>query len=443
MHCGASTVILKALQRMLLLVVLPSLLTSSLARAAEYSLQKGINVFANHNDNIRLTPTAPISLSGQSLQSTALAKIADANWDISLDADLRFNSFNRSEFDSDDQTVALAGNRETERQTFSLEAEVVRDSTRTSELESTGSGLVSNLAERRVQYVVQPQWTYLVTARNFVAVSGSFSQANYAGLQFTDYTYDSLRIAWTRVINENLRLTVAANGALYSPDSRTTTVAGVPPFTAPSFNVSTEIESESAGLQVGGEYAITENWSVSGLAGSTYTNQDYELVDPGGACSNQFLALFGRTPGACSLEDSDSNDLVADVSMLWSGERNEINLGYSIQNQPSNQGYEVEYERYSVSWNYRTTEKSRFRLSVEYGSNEAVDVSVSLIDPSNSNRDFGNATASYRWRVNENWRFNARYRYAWQDREQALGDAESNSIEIGVSYEPTKSIWSR
>jgi hypothetical protein len=398
--------------------------------AAEYSVESELNMSAEHNDNIRLTPTNPISLQGRSVSPKALAKIATETWDASLDIDLSFNDFNRSEYNSDDQFITLATNKKTELHTFAINAEAVHDSTRTSEQET--SGIITTSAQRREMYSLAPQWTYMVTDRNYLSVSASLSETEYSSDTYTNYDYSSVQINWTRVFDEQLRMTLVLTGSEYEPEERLAT-----------FGTTYKAESTSYGAQIGGEYGFTENWSINALVGSTKTDQKYIITDPQGACTNPQLAFFGLTPGLCTIEDFESDNLVTDISTQWSNERNELSLAYSVQNQPSSQGYEVEYERYTMSWKNRLTEKSDIRLALTYGVNEAVDTSVSSIDPLNFDRDFSDATVSYYYRATQKWWLNATYNYTWQDTGVAINDAEANRILIGISYRPTQSVWSR
>ena len=409
-------------------------LVSHASLAAEYSLENSLKVSAYHNDNIQLVPVNGKSLHGRTVRPAMVAKVAGDTWDAALDVDLSFNNFNRSEYDSDDQDVTVAARKQTERHTFSIDVNAVRDSTRTSEQDT--SGIVTNSAVRRENYSVSPRWNYLLSDRNSISINGSVTEAEYKSERFTDYDYDSVILSWNHTLEENLQLTLQLTGTMYEPDERISIVFGF-------FEVGSKTESTSYGAQLGGEYSISENWSINSLVGSTYTDQEYIIRDPQGVCTNPFLVDQGLTPGICNIEDFSGNNLTADVSTNWANENFEMSLGYSIRNQPSSQGYEIEYERFTALMRYRINQKNSINLDFTYGINDALDNSVADVDPRNSNRDFSNAKFAYEYRLAEEWRLKTSYGYKWQDRETNISDADSHSIQIGISYQPTMSMWSR
>ncbi|ARN74079.1 hypothetical protein BST96_08065 [Oceanicoccus sagamiensis] len=373
-------------------------------------------------------------MQGRTVAPSVNASVEGDTWEARLNTDLTFNNFNRSEYDSDDQDVTLVLNKRTEIHYFRLEANAVRDSTRTSEQDT--SGIVTNSAIRRESEQVSPQWSYTIDDLNSVLFVASVSETEYKSNRFTNYDYDSLRMDWTRVIQENLRLTMRLNSSQYKPEERVFNYLN-------AFELGTRSESTSYGAQLGADYSLSENWSLNGFLGSTQTDQEYFLSDPGDACNNPILEQIGLRPSVCDTKDFSSSDLTADISIDWSGERMKANFKYSIQNQPSSQGYEIEYERYSAAWKYLINRRSTFDAQINYGVNQALDSSLSEIVARNNNRDFGGAKLSYNHSLTERWGLGASYQYQWQDRDGIPGDAESHTIQIAINYSPTDLVWSR
>ena len=415
-------------------ILIAVVVATDMARAAEYSLESGLKVSARHNDNIKLTADEKTSLQGRVVEPRLRAKVAGEAWDTSLDVDLKFNNFNNERYDSDDQFVIWVVNKKTERHVLSLNTDITRDSTRTSELDT--SGIVTNFAVRREQYSVSPAWRYNVNDRNYVTLFGNISRTEYRDDRFSDYDYNSTGVTWTNIVEENIQLTLRLTGTLYEPDERAINYLG-------EFELGSKAESTSYSGQIEGVYSFAENWFINSLIGSTYTDQTYSVRDPQDACNNSILESLDLIPGICALDDFSSSELMADISFSWSNERSEANVGYSISNQPSSQGYEVEHERYTAFVKYNTSKNSYVYLRINYGTNTAVDTSVSSIDVQNSNRDLGGASVVYDYRFAESWKINAGYRYRWQERETDVDDAESNTILITINYQPTKSTWSR
>lgn len=419
-------------QKILLLAKSLSLLGLALAQvgfAAEISVENNLKVLTQHSDNIELTPENEKSLQGRTVRPSIVTKIADGTWDTSLSVDLSFNNFNRSEYDSDDQFVTLSANKRTERQQFGLIVNATRDSTRTSEQDT--SGVVSNSAIRREVYAVSPRWSYNLSEKTYISADARISETEYKSQRFTNYDYDSLSLSVNRFINDKFRFTVQLRGTDYQPDERVTNYFNF-------FDLGTKSESKSYGAEIGGEYTFNEKWTVNGLVGSTYTDQEYTIRDPQGACD---IPNPDFVPQACDIEDFSGSSLTADVSANWTGEQNELTMSYSINNQPSSQGYEVEYERYQFNWRYKHSDRSTWISTLKYGSNNAVDTSAASIDPRNNNRDFGSVDLSYVHRLTKTINLNMRYGYRWQDRELSIDSAESDTISLGINYTPTKSIW--
>ena len=400
--------------------------------AAEYSLENVLKVTATHNDNIELLSTGGRSIQGQTIESKIIGKVAGAAWDSSLNLDLSLNTFNLSEYDSDDQIVTWSMNKKTELQTFGLNLNAIRDSTRTSEQDT--SGLVTNSAVIREVYSVAPKWTYSVSDRSYISVNAKISETKYGSDRFTNFNYDSINVNFTRDLDDKTRIAVKLSGSDYRSEEQASLYLG-------TFELGIKTESASYGVQVGAESSLTEAWSLSGFIGSTYTEKIYQLRDPDNACNAPALESLNLKPSICSNENFRSSNFTADLSTSWSGERSGLQLSYSIQNQPSSQGYEVESELVRVDWNYNMTEKGLFKSRLKYGTNRTAGSSGVDIGSINNNRDFASADINYIYRVTKHLNFDIKYMYRWQDRKSLLGDADSNAVSIGINYQPIKSNW--
>lgn len=404
---------------------------SSGSWCARYSLESDLGVSLRHNDNIRFSPTKKESLHGYTTNPRFKAEVEDGNWGASLDVDMTFGRFNREEYNSDDQVILLEANKNTERHYLSVTGRRVRDSTRTSEADT--SGIVTASAERREYNSISPSWTFLATGHNTLTVNSTYSQTEYYTDDFVDSRYKKVGISWNRKFDSDTRVTIRLTGAANSPDERQIKYLGF-------FDIGTTVESTSYGLQVGGNYLVTENLILSGLVGSTRSEQKYKLRDPQGACR---ILVDALKPGQCRLEDYDVTNFVADLSATWKHERGATNISYSMQNNPSSQGYEVRYERYRLGWNYKLNEKSDFKLGFNYGTNKVLNDAIASVDSDSINRDYRGVSVGYHYRITDNWKINSNYSYKWQNKDNVKALAESNSIILGINYQPTMSSWSR
>lgn len=409
----------------------------------EYSLQPGVAAYATHDDNIRLTPENHLSLQGREVSTSVETQVAAESWQLEFDVDLRFNHYNREDFNSDDQFVDLNFNKDTERQNFGFTSNYKRDSTRTSELESTG--IVGLEASRRESYAVSPYWSVMVTEVDRFSINGSYSSVDYddRASQYTDYEYSVLGMSWFRVINENLTMQLNVTGTEYEAASRTGNIVlfnQVLPYDFTEYKV----ETSNTRIGVGGEYKFTENFSLSGLVGSTETEQQYDVLEPAGACDQgvqvgPFLALVRE----CLIEDFNGRSVSGDVTLAWAGERTNWSTRYSIRNQPSSRGYEVESEDFLFKWKYAVSERSSVKFKTLYGKVRSVDETTSAIDPNSADRDFINSNLTLSYRLSRSWQMFTDFAYRWQDRDDAADSAESYAVKLGISYSPVEMKWSR
>lgn len=398
-----------------------SIILAPFCYGVEYAAEPSLRVITSHSDNVRLAVSDETSLQGREFIPGLLLQASELDWRVSLDTDLTFNNYNRGEFDSDDQSVTLDAIKATERQRFSFRANSTRDSTRTSELDTTG--IVTD-AVRRELYSFAPQWSYQVSDRSEVTVLGSISEVSFKDDEFTDYSYDVLQVIWNSTINEAVKASVQLTGTQYEPDAQLV-------FS----QLSRESTSDAVQLQVGGDYQITEKLSINALVGSAYTDRQFTFNDPEGICN-----LF---PDFCDVEDFSDANLTTNVAMQWDGSRNDLSVEYSIQNTPSSQSVEIESERVKLDWTYYVSSKSNLKTEISYSTNESVGLSRQEQQINNVNREFGNVSLGYSYRVAKEWRVFARGTYRWQDREINPGQAEANEIRLGIDYKPTKFVWSR
>lgn len=418
--------------------------------AVEYSVQPSVQAQATHEDNIRLTPNDPISLQGTEVVTSLESRAAGETWQAELGLELDFNSYNRSEYDSDDQYIDFNLNKITERQNFGIRTNVVRDSTRTSEIET--SGQIGLKAVRRESYTVNPYWSYSLDQVNRVSIEGALYAVDYSGddSQFTDYDYSTLSASWFSVLSESFTLQVNAVGTSFESDPRPgTATLPVGVFEAGEYDVSTD----SVQLQVGGEYTFSEQLSFNALVGTTDTKQQYN-VGPANACVSTSIPGGGiylftvnvgpiLNPDQCFLRDYSDESVTGEVGLSWKGERYTLKADYTIKNEPVSRGYEIQSDKARIIWNYKLSKVNDLGVNFLYGKHEAVDVSATAINADVSNRDFINANVNYRHRLTEDWLVVANAGYRWQDRDAVPGEAESYILRLGVTYKPTRSIWSR
>lgn len=394
------------------------------ATAADYSLGGAVRIDVNHDDNIRLFEDGGPSAFGQTVAPSLKMGAKTEQLEASLDTQLRFLRFNRSELDTDDQT--LQGNLRWlgKRNELSLLTRWIRDSTLTSE--QLDSGRVGN-ASRRETYLVQPSWTHYLTERNMLTLSGAYNDTQYRDDAFVDYDFAQGNLRWTHILNERLHLLTQAIYSDYQSADRD----------FPMFRQSYSQQTEDIGLQVGAQYEWSEKLSGTALIGRSRSKQSYDLNDPMGICST----FFGSFAPLCQLEDTDENLSTLDANLNWNSERHQLTANVNRSTQPSSDGQALESTQLQTSWMYRFWEHGQVFADLTLGRNKVAGGDSAAA--ARSERDFGYASLGYRHQLTETWFLNTTYRYRYQDYDVTPSSAESHAVSLGLTYQPRERHWSR
>lgn len=413
---------------------------SSVLSAAEYSLESGLTVKFNYDNNINLQVDDPDSLYGETINPTAKLKIHTETWKSDLKADLRFSTFNRSGFDSDDQVVSASTEKFTEKMLFTLNGSATRDTTRTSE--ELDSGRRSN--ERRKMYSLAPLFRYTLTESQYLTFSGTLSTSEYDDETYTGYDYIDTYAEWSYIYSEKLSYFVRANGSRYESDGRTqdflfARFGGTAIIQEQTYIVATD----GVGFQLGANYQFTEKLMFEGLFGDSRKDTEYTVFDDVNACDAIANDPTWQLRGACSFEDQSSTTDLVNTSLTWEEERQTLSIAYSLQTQPSSDGYLLEYERVNLDWQYDLSELSKLAFNAVWSENQALDDPDEQAGVNRSNRIYQALSIDLRYRLTQTVYLSTSLRYRFQDREFQEGEAESVDGQLSITYRPQRKVWSR
>jgi hypothetical protein len=408
------------------------------AQAVEYSLATDLAIGGQYDDNIELSNDGGETVHGTRTAAGALLKAREQNWHVSLDTTLHFSRFNEGGYDSDDQFVVFDSRWQGERQQAGLNAKLTRDTTRTSE--ALDSGRFSNA--RREMLELSPSYRFTLTEKNLLDLRISGQQVEYDDDRYVNYDYWSAIGQWTYIFNEQWQFFATLSGTNYTSDDREAfAIRNIFIF---QFPVPAEFytETESFGHQLGVSYQFNEKLNFQGLWGNTDTETSYHLSSESeNLCNND--PFVDPNQGVCALEDFDAKSDLIDVSATWQEEQQDFRLGYSVQTQPSSDGYLLEYERYSLAWYYKLSQKNNFSVEGVYTENEALGGESLQIQRSSSDRNYYSLVIKYNHRLTEHWSISATGRYRFQERDNLPGSAESTGARIELTYRPKQSLWSR
>lgn len=406
----------------------PTLLLSLLiaggnvAIAAEYSSAFRIDSSYEIDDNIQLRETNETSIAGYTLSPGLALNYRTPTFSAGLKGTLAFADFDEEQYNSDDQKVALTLTETTQHNVFSLGAGVNRDSSRTSELLDTGR--ITNTAVRRKDLWLAPSWTHSINPRHAMQFSGRVQQVEYQSDNFADYDYQQLNVTWIMTLSPNNSLHIQVFGNHYENDQRTS------------------VDSNSYGLQMGGVIKISENLSLTGLAGLMKAKTNYEVA---GAFDTELTdsGIFETDLANSSLFNNattvqfENTTVTLDGSLKYQQQRYSLSLNVSSKTQPSGNGYEQQSDHASMVYRYRLTERTNVQINASYGENASQDNSIS------DQRNYSSVQLAMNYKLTKTLRVGGRYRFRSQERENTSVSAESNAVFITLTYQPQTQKWSR
>ena len=453
------------------------------AGAADYAAGLAIDTEASHNDNIRMVPSDKTSVRKYDISPKLTFGINTETTKAQLDSTFNFNRYDKSEFNSDDQNIALALSHQFESSSVGLNASYIHNSTLTSELLTTGR--VGTRADRSEQYMVSPNWTYTINEKNLVQLSGTYTTQNYENASYIGYKNTGAELDWTHSLGERTKLTVAATYSDYKTDD--IKLGGVPSSgfqyitsdptspgvfaqilpgeyvgTIPANNFGEQsyaARTKNEGGQIGASYLITEQSQLSGYLGRSRNTNMYTIKDPKDVCSNAdytrliseysqglLVPLRGSLSALCgSIPQTDAWLSTAQINWTWSSERQQLKLNGSKATQPTSNGYAVDALQLGSNWSYQLSELDKISASVSLVRNRAIDKknTAQNITTQIADRNYGSATLQYQRQLSEYWFLNASFQFSEQKYTQIDYQASSRVYSLGISYKPQQWHWAR
>lgn len=438
------------------LVVLAKL---PLAHAVDYSAGMSIGVDTSYNDNIRLVEKDKTSVHKYGITPSLTFGAATETTELQLNSLFDFNRFDKSEFNSNDQNIALDLSHQLENGSMGLHAAYINNSTITSELLT--SGIIGSKAERAEQYQLSPRWSHQISETDLLQLQASYLVQDYRSSNYTGYKNAGGEIDWLHRINERLKWITTVGYSDYSSDDIS---FNVPPREFAYFSdtglsvVSTnEFGSQSystrtktKNVQIGVDYQLSEQTQLSGRLGRSRNDTTYPIKDPNNVCTDpyylQLVGLnFGPYLGAVcnSLPHSIKQGSTAELDWTWKSERQQVDLNATKSVQPTSNGYAVDAIQISSGWSYQLTELDQLSASLSLVRNRAIDKNNSLLNTQFADRDYGSATLTYQRRISESWFLQTSYEFSEQKYTQVDYKANSKVIALSLNYRPQQWHWSR
>jgi opacity protein-like surface antigen len=238
---------------------------------------------------------------------------------------------------------------------------------------------------------VSPSYSYLLTERDTISLSGQYSERTYSTNDYGDNETYNLALNWLRRYSEKLSYGINFSSRNYKSDSA---------------SVSTDSDDYSLSLTL--DYLFNEQLTVSGSVGARYVNGEQNYSDVG-------IRHY-----------SDLGQFL-DIKLNKSLERDRLSLGLSRTVSPSSTGQVNEIDKISVSYSHDITEKLVGNLNSSYQETR------SATEEDNDKRENIDFTSSLNWHVDEKLQLKLSYKYRKQTQTNR-DDADSNRIMLSLDY---------
>lgn len=412
--------------RYLLIVttMLASLTIPVAARSAEWTAEPSVRLTREYNDNLRLSIFPQKSVNGSIISPRLDLGVAMPVWQIGFGAEATQRRYSGQEgLDRDDSQLRLSSLYRAERSTWQLGASRRRDSVVTSEQVDSDTGASQSLTDRETD-TISPSWMWMFSQRTQLQLA--YQQA--------DVAYDDSQN--TGLYDYRYRVIIATLANNLSVRNQAFITAGYSEYDV----LVTGYESETRNLQVGLTTNFTESTRGTLQAGRRRT----ESFTKGGVPIYTFFStedgIFRVQTGVTQDTRTESRASVYSGNFESISESSDWNLSFSRALQPSGSGEQQEQDRFTFQFNKRLTP----RLAT-YVNGDAMKVRTLEGDVSNNNddREYYALAPGISWQWTREWTVGTNYRYTHVKREFENEAAESNSVNLWLTYRPLKISISR
>ncbi|WP_143735282.1 hypothetical protein [Methylocaldum sp. 14B] len=405
------------------------LLIATDVNAVEYTFQADANVEEEYNTNIFLTPGPHTDVWGTKLGLNTQFSAAEEIW--KLDGSIRLDNYfyDQKGLNTLNQFVSLTGSYfVTERSQFALRGDYIRDSSRTSFIET--NDLVFEQVRRNRQ-TINPSWTYYLSEDTRLGLNYQYDNTEYRNKDNTAFPHYQIHFGSVGVVHEYseyLKMNGSFSYTSYSAPESTTFIPGTLDFQifrVPGTyeNRTEEIMIDYATAIVGFSYSIDETFDVSLAAGGQYNKTE-------AGSRTIFRTAFGD-PILDDAEHISSSSLtyLIDARATKRFEVDELNLDYAHTVSPNIYGNLIEADTVTLTGKHKFTPTLTGSAQFSYTDRKTADQrNVEL------NRQLFRARSELIWNWSENWSVIASYQYSRQEIDVISNIPESHAAYLTIRY---------
>lgn len=391
--------------------------------AAEWTAEPSVKLRREYNDNLQLSIYPHKSVNGSLITPALDLGVAGPVWKIGFGAEATQRRYSGQEgLDRDDSLLRLTSLYGTERNTLQLNASRTRDSAVISESVDVDTGTVESLKERETD-TVNPTWTWMYSPTTQLQLGYQQTdvsyEANSLSVGLYDYRYRATTVTFANQLSERNQIFISG---------------GYSEFHVPT----TGFDSETRNFQAG----ITTNFTESTKGTLQVGQRRTESFTKGGSpIYTRFSTIFGDflvQTGVTQDTRAQTTGLVFSGNLDLKYESTDWNLSLSRSLDPSGSGGQVEQDQF------------RFRFNKSLSPRVGVNINGSALklrteegNISNSDRTVYDLAPGAYWQWTREWRVGTNYRYARVKRVYENEAADSNSLNLWLTYRPLKMSVSR
>lgn len=407
-----------------LLVVVSLLLVGSSVSAARYTAIATVDQEAFYDSNIIMGSVQVEEVEGYSLRPRFKLDVEGEGWSGDINTILDFTRLSNQRYDSDDQFVDFSLRKFSESQSWQLDGDLDRQSTRSQLLDGTPE----LFATRTVNKSLRPSWTRVLNEKNTLSIGASGADQEYDSARYSDYEYYGFDANWVRQLNEKNSLQVGLYNSRFNSGT-------APQFVFNDSDLALS-SSDTVGLSIGLTRQFDEKLSASFSIGTRRVDTKTRFAD----CPTiPFFCQLGLAQFVPGTFESESDGFTASGNAEYSGDRwsGSVSLGRSLS--PSGiAGELVESDNVMLNYSRQLRPKIYFDIRASYDTQESLEGNA-------FNRDLWMITPSVRWQFHELWSLTTtlRHRNRETDRGFTKAEADGTAIIFRVRYAHPRARWSR
>ncbi|MDG2047832.1 MAG: hypothetical protein P8J79_11520 [Halioglobus sp.] len=352
---------------------------------------------ADYNDNEGLSREDKRSTSGVQLSLPINFMMRSERTSASFKSELKSFKFDDSGYNSNDQNFQADTSHQLERGYVSGSAGYMRGSTRTTEFLDTGRiGGVSTRVER---VSAATSAAYYLTENNRASAGLTYGKTDYASPRYIGGTTIAASIGAANQWSDRTSLSLRARVARYQNDANRQTT------------------SDIIGSQAGFNSVLSENLDMSLSGGLTYVKTSID--------SN----------ASASRPDSNTTGYVVNGAVNYRQERYSLSATLARNIRPTGNGDLNIFDQVTVDYRYKLSDLSAFNVRLIGGNTEALEGSL------DNDRTFALIRLGITYKLSQYWAASGGYTYRYQD--AGRGAAQSNALQINLTFNPETYMWSR